>query len=78
MYVHGRRGRNFIKTLGEYNKNYLHTVTRHAEKFQALDGRQEQQTLVAKLLLRISHLDELHPWELQIDKILLEYIEGHP
>ena len=34
--------------------------------------------LMAKILSRISQLDELHPWELQINKILLEYIEGHP
>jgi len=49
---------NFIKTLGEYIKNYLHLTLR---KLQALDGWQEQRTLIVKLLSRISHLDELHP-----------------
>jgi len=54
----GERGRNYIKTLGEYNKNYLHLMLK---RLQVHDGRQEQRTLVAKLLSRISHLDELHP-----------------
>ena len=58
-----------IKTLKEYNKNYLHLTLR---RLQALDGRQEQQTLVAKLLSRISYLDELHPWKLQIHWITLK------
>ena len=58
MYVHRRRGRNCIKILGEYNKNYLHLMLR---RLQVLDGRQEQWILMAKLLSRISHLDELHP-----------------
>ena len=40
------------------NKNYLHIMLR---KLQALDGRQEQRTLVVKILSRISHLDKLHP-----------------
>ena len=57
VYVHGRKGRNFIKTSEEYNKNYLYLTLR---RLQALDGRQELWTLVAKLLSRISHLDELH------------------
>jgi len=58
VYVHGRRGRNFIKILGEYNKYYWYLTLR---KLQALDDRQEQRTLVAKLLSRISYLNELHP-----------------
>jgi len=52
------KGRNFIKTLGKYNKNYLHLTLR---RLQALDGRQEQRTLVVKLLSSISYLNELHP-----------------
>jgi len=47
----GEGRRNLIKTLGEYNKNYLHLMLR---RLQALDCRQEQRTLVAKLLSRIS------------------------
>ena len=70
----GEGGRNFIKIFGEYNKSYLHLTLR---RLQTLDGRQEQRTFVAKILLRISHLDELHRSELQINWSLLEYIEGH-
>ena len=54
----GEWGRNFIKILREYNKNYLHLTLRI---LQALNGRQEQRTIVAKVLSRISHLDEFHP-----------------
>jgi len=32
------KGRNFIKTLGKYNNNYLHLTLR---RLQALNGRQE-------------------------------------
>ena len=66
-----QEGGNFIRTLGKYNENYLHLTLR---KLQVIDGRQEQQTLMAKLLSRISHLDELHPLKLQIYWIPLEYI----
>ena len=52
----GEGRRNFIKILVEYNKNYLHLTLR---RLQALDGYSE--TLVAKLLSRISYLNELHP-----------------
>jgi len=50
-------GESLLKLLGEYNENYLHITQK---RLQALDGRQEQQTLVAKLFSRISHLDELY------------------
>ena len=47
-----------INNFEEYNENYLHLTLR---RLQALDGRQEQRTPVAKFLSRISHLNELHP-----------------
>ena len=56
-------GGETILELWEYNKNYLHFTLR---RLQALDDRQEQRTLVAKLLSGISHLNELHHSELQI------------
>ena len=51
-------GENFIKSLEEYNKNFLHLTLR---RLQAFHGCQEQRTLVTKLLSRISHLDEIRP-----------------
>ena len=42
----GEGRRNFIKTLREYNKNYLHLTLR---RLQALDSRQEQRTLIVTL-----------------------------
>ena len=70
-----REGRENLLKLLESTIRITYT---HAEKLQVLNGRQEQQTSMAKLLSRIFHLDELHPSELQIHMIPLEYIEGHP
>ena len=36
MYIHGRRRRNFIKTLTEYNKNYLHLTLRSYKPLMAV------------------------------------------
>jgi len=35
VYVHMRRGRNFIKTLREYNNNYLHLTLRSYKPLMA-------------------------------------------
>jgi len=53
----GEGGETLLKLWG----STIRTITPHTEKLQALDGRQEQRTLVAKILSRISYLDELNP-----------------
>ena len=50
-------GGETLLNFREYNKNYLHLSLR---RLQTLNGRQEQRTLMVKLLSWISHLDELH------------------
>ena len=57
----GEEGRKFIKTLGEYNENYIRW-----EDYKLLMVAKNSKPFVAMLLSRISHLDELHFKELQI------------
>ena len=71
----GEGERNFIRTLGEYNKNYLHLTVRSYKVLIAAKNS-------APLWLSFSHefLTQMNypVRNYKFIGILLEYIEGHP
>jgi len=69
VYTSTREKGETLLNYGEYNKNYLQLLLR---RLQDLNVRQEQRALMAKLLSRISHLDDLGITN------SLDYIEGYP